>query len=213
MFPDNFFFFSRSFLLVWLIECRVIGSSLRISKWFAKTVDWLIGPWKRLPDSNIVDNHAIYFHLFCRFFLLKTKTNNFYSAWFPWRISFSFISWLFYACLLTISTVLASQSFLFKKKNSLSSNLEIELIFFLFYFFLSFVFFSHLFFFWFYLHISCGCGIVSSPLPSLVFRHWFASRFKSGSRARQPPQQAVLRFGTPYVIKSYLFPETKKTNN
>ena len=101
---------------------------------------------------------------------------------------------VWFACLLTLSTVLASQSFWFNKK-SLSSNLELI-------FFLSFVFFSHLFF-GFYLHISCGCGIVSSPLPSLVFRHWFASRFKSGSRARQPPQQAVLRFGTPLNFYPY----------
>lgn len=76
--------------------------------------------------------------------------------------------------------------------------------FFLFFPIISFVcFFSNSFFFGFYLHISCGCGIVSSPLPSFVFRHWFASRFKSGPRARQPPQQAVLRFGTSHVTTSY----------
>ncbi len=98
--------------------------------------------------------------------------------------------------------------FLVQQQVALCS-LEMELtLFFPIFLFFSFCYFS-ISFFGFYLHISCGCGIVSSPLPSLVFRHWFASRFKSGSRARQPPQQAVLRFGTPHVTTPSLFPETK----
>ena len=41
------------------------------------------------------------------------------------------------------------------------------------------------------------------PLPSsrFVFGHeWFAFWIKSGSRSRQPSQQALLRFGTEHVI-------------
>lgn len=56
-----------------------------------------------------------------------------------------------------------------------------------------------LFFFVFFLSLWLRFWPSVSPSPSFVFRSWFASRIKSGSRARQPPQQAVLRFGTPHV--------------
>lgn len=116
---------------------------------------------------------------------------------------------VWFACLLTLSTVLASQSFWFNKK-SLSSNLELK-FFFLIFFYLLF-FFSHLFFFWFLFtyFLWLWHSILATPftrLPTLI-------RVPVQVRVKGPAASATSCSPLWDSIRDHVlpFPRNKKTN-